>query len=455
MVLRSWISSIALLLTLNGCGGGGGTSTPTVDDTNDTTDTNNTVIDDSAFTDPLYKEFNVGFGGSGSFGFQNATTGSDPVWLSSIDLMMDDAIEDNGYYQEIKNFDASQFDLLQQKLTNSKYVVYWITKYWQENWNNVTEIQAAMDQGYIPVFNYWYFADELGGGLPTEDEITAYHEHNIKVANFLKQLNGTKFVIMEPEFNKNVVTDADTNQHTFSAIISTAIDNIRNNTSGVLFSLCMMDRGARDVNEVLEGCGYDNCALGDKEEWAKPQTVYNDLIDKLDFISFEQMIGQFGRDHSNPGTYSDPIPGAYTNDELGIEQLPQRIANMAKYLREKYNKPVFMPYIAVATATWNDANANGAIEAGEIDKSGWESEAQSVYAGIMALKTQLLANGMFGFAVMALFDDPQHDIDGYQYFLNNEYHLGIIKSSAVDETDEHANGDIVFKQDIVDTVFGN
>ena len=44
---------------------------------------------------------------------------------------------------------------------------------------------------------------------------------------------------------------------------------------------------------------------------------------------------------------------------------------------------------------------------------------------------------------MELFDNPQHDKGGYQYFINNEYHLGIVGTSAVDETDKYLMGDIV------------
>jgi hypothetical protein len=55
---------------------------------------------------------------------------------------------------------------------------------------------------------------------------------------------------------------------------------------------------------------------------------------------------------------------------------------------------------------------------------------------------------MFGYSVMELFDNPRHDYGGYQFFINNEYHLGIIKSSAIDEEDNATNGDIEFKIDL-------
>ena len=71
----------------------------------------------------------------------------------------------------------------------------------------------------------------------------------------------------------------------------------------------------------------------------------------------------------------------------------------------------------------------------------------------MDMKDELLESGLFGFAVMELFDNPRHDYGGYQFFMQNEYHLGVIKSSAEDEIDIAPFGDIVQKGDIIDTLF--
>ncbi|SHO81585.1 hypothetical protein MNB_SV-15-132 [hydrothermal vent metagenome] len=457
MNLKNIFVSLILSLILISCGGGGSiensTSSNSINSNSDTTINNNESSEvkttPNINMETIYRSFNVGFGGSGSFSFSRDNgDNNDPVWLNSTDLILDDNIENNREYQEIKYFDASNFDILQQKLKKSKFIVYWITKYWSESWNNLSTIQNAMDAGYIPVFNYWYFADELLGGLPDENEIQEYYEHNLRISRFLSKLHGTKFVIMEPEFNKNTVIDDKSNQDKFISIISNAIDNIKNNTSDVKFSLCMMDRGSRSVNSDSyenDKCGYENCALGDKEEWDKLEYIYNSLLSKLDFISFEEMIAQFNKTVNTP----------YSNDDIGIEYLDTRVSNFSKYLKDKYNKPIFMPYIAVATATWSDENSDGKIDNSELDLSGWEDEADNFYKNLMQKRDELLENGLFGFAVMSLFDDPTHDINGYQYYANNEYHLGIIKSSAQDEVDKYSFGDIEFKRDIVETIFGD
>ncbi len=399
----------------------------------------------------LFKHFQIGFGGSYAFAFQS--NDNKKIWVSSVDLVLDDQIENNDYYQNIKNFDSDAFDQLQEKLKHSKFLVYWLVEGWQESWFDTKKIQEAMDKGYIPVFNYWWFGDKLINGMPNENRVAEYAKDNERVAKFLKRLKGTKILIMEPEFNKDSVISSEANQHKFASIISDAIDRIKAQNSGLLISLAMTDTGNRGEDQHYEKCGYENCALGDRYEWSRPSIVYNDLIDKLDFISFQEMLGQFSRDPSNPGDWNHPNPIAYSDSQTGIDLLAQRVANFSKFLSDKYKKPVFLPYIAIATATWSDKNGNGKIESDEIDKSGWEDKAESLYRNLISMRDELLSDGLFGFAPMALFDDPRHDYGGYQFFMQNEYHLGIIKSSAKDGIDIAANGDIEQKGDIIDILY--
>lgn len=61
---------------------------------------------------------------------------------------------------------------------------------------------------------------------------------------------------------------------------------------------------------------------------------------------------------------------------------------------------------------------------------------------------------------MERFDGPKHDdidrennIKGYQYFMQNEYNLGSVKTNATVEVDNYPAGDISFKGAILDNVF--
>jgi len=409
-------------------------------------------IDENILTNPIFKEFNIGFGGSSSFPFVNKE-GNNKIWVNGKNLILDDNLADNGYYQNIKDFNGTAFNKLHNYLKKSKFLIYWFTDGWSESWYDINGIQSLMDKGYIPVFQYWYFGDKLINGMPDENKKRLYQEDNIRVAEFLSKLHGLKMLIMEPEFNKQPVLKSEETQHEFASIISNAIDIIKAENPELLISLSMMDIGSRGVSNTATKCGYENCSLGDKYAWEKPQIVFNDLIDKLDFISFHQMMGQFSRDYNNPGGWDTPNPRKFSDEELGIEFLADRISNFSKFLHDKYNKPVFLPYIGITTATWDDANSNNKIEDSEIDYNGWVDRADSVYRKLAKLKPQLKANGLFGFAPMELFDNPRHDYGGYQYFMNNEYHLGIIGSGAKDELSIASYGDLHFKGHILDYIF--
>jgi len=399
----------------------------------------------------LFNSFGVGFGGAYAFPFESQNEGG-KIWVSSVDLVLNEAIGESAYYQTIKHFHAEAFTQLHSDLKESKFLVYWLVKGWEESWFNVDEMQKALDEGYILVFNYWYFGDCLNG-IPTDTEQADYADDTVRVASFLGKLKGTKLLIMEPEFNKESIVSDDETQHRFAEIIAHAIDTIKTDTQEVLFSLAMMDTGSRGEYETYAKCGYDNCALGDKYEWGRAEIVYNDLASRLDFISFQEMVGQFSRDPLNPGTWDEPNPIAYSESSIGINLLARRIANFSHYLQEKYHKPLFLPYIAIATATWSDENNNDTIEEGEIDKHGWDNQADLFYKNLLSIKQELQQNGVFGFAPMALFDDPRHDVGGYQFFMQNEYHLGIVQTGATDELSLAGDGNISTKGEIVSTLF--
>ena len=430
-------------LLFSGCGGGG--SSETQSNLQEELETSNHAI---------FKKFNVGFGGSVSFPF--SSNDNELIWMTNKSLLLDENISYNGYYAGIKDLNVTAFSKLQSHLKKSKFLIFWFAEGWQESWYDTENIQTLMNLGYIPVFSYWYFGDQLLGGMPSKEKQAQYEEDNLRVANFLATLEGEKMLIMEPEFNKIPVLESSATQHEFASIISKAIDIIKAKNPTLLFSLSMMDKGARNVNNKSVACGYENCAYGDKYIWKSSEIVFTDLLDKLDFISFHQMIGEFSRDYTNLGGWNSPNPKKFTDDEVGIDFLAERILNLSTFLHEKYNKPVFIPYIGIMSATWEDTNSNNKIEDNEIHYNQWENKITNTYKRLSELKPTLKANGLFGFAPMALFDNPRQDYGGYQYFMNNEYHLGIIGSGATDETDKASYGDLYFKgNNVLEYIFDN
>jgi len=401
----------------------------------------------------LFSTFGLGYGGPSAYRFANQDdTGS--IWMSVVDLALDPKIGENPYYQNIKNFQPQQFNNLSKYLSKSKYLIYWLPQGWDENWFSIKQIQLAIDRGLTPVFMYWYFGDKLVNGMPTYKERIAYYKNSRKLGKFLKKLHGQKIVIMEPEFNKPPVMESKKTQRKFASTISRSISKIKYyGGRDILFSLCMLDTGSRGINSTYSSCGYDNCALGDKKAWSQTEYIYKRLLRKLDFISFQQMIGQFSRDPLNSGTWDNPNPKSYTEEQLSTNLLSERINNFTTFLHEKYKKPIMMPYITIASATWNDSNKNNKIEESELDLSGWEYKAEQIYQDLYTMRDTLKSNGLFGYAPLSIFDNPSQDKGGYQYFLNNEYHLGIIKTGAKDEIDDKLDGDLSYKGDVLDYIY--
>jgi hypothetical protein len=399
---------------------------------------------------PLFQQINVGFPAGGlDFTDDNNKT----AWVDGTDFVLDSNIENSLISKHIYKYNSFSFYNTQKYLKNSKFLIFWLPKGWDESWFNVNKIQLAMNKGYIPVFNYWYFGDDLMS-FPTDDEINKYYDNVQKVSSFFSKLKGKKVLILEPEFNKDSVLSSEEKSKKFASIMSKAIDIIKSDNSDVLFSLCMTDTGDRGENQQLSKCWYDNCALGDKYEWNRADRVYKYLYKKLDFISFQEFVAQFTRDPQNPGTWDNPIPISYTPEEVGIKDLNKRIINLSKFLHNKYKKPVFLPYIAIASGVWNDSNGDGNVTEDEIDKNGWNKYISMTYKNLRNDRKELLKSGLFGYAPMSLIDHPRHDYGGYQFGMQNEYHLGIMKTSAKDETDKHPFGDLMPKgSNVLDYIY--
>ncbi|WP_457562386.1 hypothetical protein [Caminibacter pacificus] len=355
-------------------------------------------------------------------------------------------------YNETAKFSYEGFKKAIEFASSKKYFSMWFVKEWFDNgapsdWYEWSDIQKAMDEGKIPVFIFYYFGDSLTQ-MPTQDEIDDYYQAADTFANYISKLKGEKIIIIEPEFNKNFIVNDENNSKTMAGIFSNAIDIIKSKVKDAKFSLCMMDTGKRNANETYPECGYANCALGDKSEWIKSYSVYKYLLDKIDFISFQEMVSQFSRDPDNPGTQDNPNLIHYTDSQIGIDYLAKRVENLSAFLHDTYKKPVLLAYVAIASGTWDDKNSNGQIDDGEFNKDGWDNKIYNFYNQMYQNRYTLYKKGLIAYIPMALIDDPQHDINGWQFFNKNEYHLGLIETSAKDEEGTALYGDLKFKAEI-------
>lgn len=93
----------SLASILSGCGGGGST----------VTDATKIQPEDNTTEEiALFKQLNVGFGGSYVIQFTSDANESQPIYVSTLDLLLDEDVGSNSTYQGIKNFDANAFNAL-------------------------------------------------------------------------------------------------------------------------------------------------------------------------------------------------------------------------------------------------------------------------------------------------------------------------------------------------------
>jgi hypothetical protein len=62
------------------------------------------------------------------------------------------------------------------------------------------------------------------------------------------------------------------------------------------------------------------------------------------------------------------------------------------------------------------------------DKYEWNKYISMTYKNLRNDRKIFLKNGLFGYAPMSLIDHPRHDYGGYQFGMQNEYHLGIYEN---------------------------
>lgn len=373
------------------------------------------------FGDRLIWEFDVGDGGTHA--------------VSSVDIVLGGPSIDYAP----KDLNASLNALRErQKVGNASFMTLWVTPAWNVSWYQPSEVQRAMSAGLTPVFMDWFFGDSLVSG-DARGAVTArlqeYSDHGLRLGRFLGQFDGDVLVVMEPELNKSTTQDWPEfghiiREHGIAAIRAGVAET--NQATGrqteVLFGAALNDNGQRSAE--LDDSVYGSKAEGDSYGWTLTDPLMEALLPDLDFIGFQELIGQFHRDPaSDDGVISE------TEISLGLDAFPQRILNYSAYLHQKTGLPVFIPYIGLATSTWEDRNGNGAIDDGEIEKLGWEREVGKTLSELRDLDEELRAAGVVGMGTMMLFDDPAHDLGGYQYLLDNEYAIGLVATNAEDGVD--------------------
>ncbi len=402
----------------------------------------------------IFNQFNVGVGGRTSLNFKSKYSDK-PIWLSMSDLIFGFSDDKKEALESIDSDDGiiDKFkEMREMGLKNAKFLTIWITRGWQRSWFNLHSIEKALEKDMLLVVNYAFYLDFIATKNAKKvvlELLDEYRESSIKLGKMLGEFKGTILVVLEPEFNKSNVK----NWAKFGEIIrESGLKLIRENfykikpkkslrvkKREILFGIAITDsvsRGKHSYDEL-----YVKKSLGDNEAWSNFFNVIYPLNDDLDFIAFQEMIGQFSRNPKNPSKNIN-----YDENELGMSDLYKRVENFSRFLNLKFHHPVYLPYIALATGTWSDNNSDKNIDDSELNPSGWDNIVYESYSDLMANRDNLKEAGLFGLSPMMLFDNPSHDFGKYQFFRQNEYFFGLLKTNAKFGKKSPLGGNIEFKR---------
>jgi hypothetical protein len=85
-------------------------------------------------TEILFNTLNVGFPAGG---LKFTTKDNDITWINASDLILDPNIENTLFAKHIKKYNPYGFYNLHKYLKNSKFLIYWLVKNWDESWFNI------------------------------------------------------------------------------------------------------------------------------------------------------------------------------------------------------------------------------------------------------------------------------------------------------------------------------
>jgi hypothetical protein len=272
-----------------------------------------------------------------------------------------------------KQYNVNITEVLQKRSQNVNSVTIWITKDWQEEWFDAKTTQTQIiDKGYIPVFIFYWFGDEISVEFVKKHEKTYFQVLN-KFLNHLKKLDGQKVVVLNPEYNMHGVEKWDG----MNDIFLKSYEVLRQDPQ-VIVGPCVGDFGNyRKVDEP--------------EEWKLFHPSIRRAVKSADFIAFQEMRS------------------LTRNKKEDILKTAKRAKHLAKYLHKTYKKPTVLAYVALSSY-------------GE----GGESMQASVYKDFVYYLPQMKKEAdlrMFG--VFHYFDYPKH----VGYFNEGEEHFGILRSN--------------------------
>lgn len=281
-----------------------------------------------------------------------------------------DCCKKNGVYHVYDGnctINSNITDYLTKNLQNVHAVSIWITKDFDfKHWFSPQSINHNLiNKGFTPIFILYWYRDDISRGYVKKTE-TEYFNFLKKFNNYLNNIKGKKYIILNPEYNQN------------------RVENWKEFNYYLLKSYSLLKKKDRELGIGIGDFGIYNTTF-DVNNW---QTFNNSLeiaIRKFDFISFQEMRA------------------TSRNSEYDIKNTPYRSLELARYLYKKYKKPTFLAYLAI---------------------SSYQSSSQDFvfkrFAQLMPLFKKEAK--LIGFNIFHLWDTPQQ----VGYFLKNEQYFGIL-----------------------------
>jgi len=223
--------------------------------------------------------------------------------------------KNGSFYQ--KNCDFAKrkpiFSFLKKELPNVNAFSVWITKGWQKNWYPAQIINTAVKNGYIPIFIFYWFADDISEKYVQKHK-QEYLNDLKRFSNFLTKIKGPKFIILNPEYNENGMNKS----KKFDILQAKSILIIKEKNPKAKVGICLGDFGNYNV-------------LWDRLNWDLNLPSLNYSVKLSDFIAFQEMRA------------------LTRNKKEQILNTPLRALAFATYLNKKFNKPTLLAYLAISS----------------------------------------------------------------------------------------------------------
>jgi hypothetical protein len=282
----------------------------------------------------------------------------------------------------------------------------WLPMNWDDS--SLLGIQEKIDQGIVPVIIYYYAGDLAQYGNNAWAYVQSIQNNWLddakRLGKALSQMQGTVMVVLQPEWNIPTLQD----NPQFGSFLAELASTIKQSAMPAMSSSQLRLR----IGTAVGDFGVYT-QTQDLVNWQRFQPAMQIAAPALDFIGFQEMRASIRRNANGGMDNMSPV-------EEGLSQMPTRMINLSQYLKTTYNKPIFIPYVTIATYTPSGSHDN------------WEALSASTYQAILAQLGHLQQAGVFGIMAMSLFDDKSHNNGNTDYFGDASTTFGLVYSNGAD-----------------------